>query len=646
MGADQSGPIPIGIIGSGSRTTRRRRLTGPGTGRNALGPLRLAFAGRTSTEDQQDPTLSIPRQLNNCRTALPDQAVIVAHFYDVESGRKKLAARGRGHGHERMAIPVPRDGGIQDLLEEASRSDRRFDAVICESIDRISRRTYIGTLIENTLEEAGVLLFAADEPIVLNGKRASQVLTRRVKQGVAEWYVLELLEKSWGGFEAHTDQGYNVGKPPYGFKPEKIPHPVPAKRAEGASKHTLVPDPVQAAVVVRVFDLRVGERMGYSAIADRLNRDLMANPAPVPVDPSRAAGRWTGSSVRDVLVNPKNTGYMVWNRRASKTDGGRHNPPEVWVWSSKPTHEALISVETFVAAQQITAGRERSRSTPGKNAADPAACRAYCFRSYLKCGICGRRMFGKTRRGVAYYACQPPAAYRAEGHPKSLWVQEEKLLKGVGDFFSLNIFTRSRKARLESGLLKAQYTRTREWESKAEALRQAIDDIEARRTRLVRKLELLEDGDGDLMRDIRQRSAALSAERNAKLDELAAHERQRPVRSCPELLDLISVGEVDLTGAPEPVLRRLFEAFRLEISYDKRSGIADCKVTLTGAAIDQQGRIAADVVAEARTGGGGAAPVSRLYGASGRIRTCDTRFRRAVLYPLSYGGVSSLAGRA
>ncbi|WP_372442235.1 recombinase family protein [Actinomadura violacea] len=107
-----------------------------------------------------------------------------------------------------MAIPVPRDGGIQDLLEEASRSDRRFDAVICESIDRISRRTYIGTLIENTLEEAGVLLFAADEPIVLNGKRASQVLTRRVKQGVAEWYVLELLEKSWGGFEAHTDQGY------------------------------------------------------------------------------------------------------------------------------------------------------------------------------------------------------------------------------------------------------------------------------------------------------------------------------------------------------------------------------------------------------------------------------------------------------
>ena len=30
------------------------------------------------------------------------------------------------------------------------------------------------------------------------------------------------------------------------------------------------------------------------------------------------------------------------------------------------------------------------------------------------------------------------------------------------------------------------------------------------------------------------------------------------------------------------------------------------------------------------------------YGAPGPIRTADTRFRRAVLYPLSYGGVGLL----
>lgn len=621
MGADKLAPIPLDVFGAGSRTTGRRRLTGPGGGSKSVGPLRLAFAGRTSTEDQQDPTLSIPRQLNSCRAVLPDQAVIVAHFYDIESGRKQLAARGRGRGHQHMAIPVPRDGGIQDLLGEAARPDRRFDAVICESIDRISRRTYVGTLIENTLEEVGVLLLASDEPIVLNGKRASQVLTRRVKQGVAEWYVLELLEKSWGGFETHTSQGYNVGKPPYGFVAEKVPHPVPARRAEGASKHTLAPDPARAPVVQRIYQLRVGDRMGYQAIADRLNRDLEVNPPPVPVDPSRATGRWTASSVRDILVNPKNTGYMVWNRRATKTDGGRHNPPDLWVWSSRATHASIVSIETFVAAQRVAETRERSRSAPGKNSAHSDAKRAYCFRSYIKCVMCGRRMFGKTRREVAYYACQPPANLRPPEHPKSLWLREDLLLEGVSEFFTVNVFGTHRRERLGVSLLEAMETEVREQQAKAKALREKIDDIEARRTRLLRNLEHCEEGDGDLVRDIRERSAALSAERNAKLDELAKVERHQPERPCPELLDLLPTGKVDLAKAPEPLLRRLFEAFRLEIRYDKRTDVAECQITLAGVTGTNQADIAHGVVGDTVTGGDDAAR-SRLLGAPCRIRTC------------------------
>ena len=116
--------------------------------------------------------------------------------------------------------------------------------MICESIDRIARRTYIATEIEHRLEQAGVQLVAADEPIPLRphgrkAKTATQVLTRRVKQGVAEWYVLEILEKSWGGFEMHTEAGFNVGKPCYGYRALRVPHPVPAKRAKGMKKTRL-----------------------------------------------------------------------------------------------------------------------------------------------------------------------------------------------------------------------------------------------------------------------------------------------------------------------------------------------------------------------------------------------------------------------
>ena len=205
----------------------------------------VAFLGRTSTEDSQDPTLSLPRQLKNARAALPAGWVIVAHFYDVESGRLDLDKRGHGTGHERFDIPIPRDGGIADLLNEAQRPDRRFAAVICESIERVARRTYFGTKIEYELEQAGVALCAADEPISAPGraKRATPTLTRRVKQAVSEWYVLQMLELSWDGLSEHSRQGWNTGKPPYGYLAEKVPHPVAARRAEGRPSTDWSPTP-------------------------------------------------------------------------------------------------------------------------------------------------------------------------------------------------------------------------------------------------------------------------------------------------------------------------------------------------------------------------------------------------------------------
>jgi hypothetical protein len=109
--------------------------------------------------------LSQPRQLASCEAALPEGWRLTAWFWDIESGRMALERRGRSNAHERIDVPLPRDGGLTDLLAEADHPSRRFDAVICESIDRLARRTYIGTRIEHELEQAGVRLYAADEPI-------------------------------------------------------------------------------------------------------------------------------------------------------------------------------------------------------------------------------------------------------------------------------------------------------------------------------------------------------------------------------------------------------------------------------------------------------------------------------------------------
>ncbi len=132
--------------------------------------LRLAFMGRTSDDEVQDPTISLPRQLRSSKSILEPGMEIRYFFWDVETSRLELDQRGSSEAWKKFAIDMPRDGGIADLLEEARRPDRRFDGVICESIDRIGRFSYQSTKIEHDLERYGIPLIAADEPLVRSGK--------------------------------------------------------------------------------------------------------------------------------------------------------------------------------------------------------------------------------------------------------------------------------------------------------------------------------------------------------------------------------------------------------------------------------------------------------------------------------------------
>ncbi|MGW5662854.1 recombinase family protein [Streptomyces sp. NPDC003758] len=567
----------------------------------------VAWLGRTSTEDAQDPTLSLPRQLRNARAALPPGWVIVAHFYDVESGRKELHERGNSLAHQNFKIPIPRDGSIADLLEEAQRPDRRFAAVICESIERVARRTYFGTKIEYELEQAGVALCAADEPIVTGprAKRATPTLTRRVKQAVSEWYVLQMLELSWDGFIEHVSQGWNVGKPPYGYLAEKVPHPVPARRAEGRTKHRLTPDPLRASAVTHIFQLRGLDKLGYDAIADRLNLDLAAYPPPEPARPDAALGRWSGSAVREILRNPKYTGYQVWNRRAMKK-GGRYNDPKDWVWSPRPAHEPLVTKELFDAVTTVGRQRQGSRTIHGANT-HPATKRSYVLRSYVYCDICARRMFGKTRHQISYYTCQPdPNEHRDQpwfpDHPKSLWIREQILIASISRFFATRIFGSDRRSHLTAALeagRSADDAGDRIARERA-ALEHAISTIGQRQARLIRTLadgfggddeahDLAPDQEKEFRDAIRQEHATLGAQRKELAEQLTRLQAPKQAASPADsaaLLDALPHLDLDLALVPEEIQRRLYTAFGLEVRYSRPREEVTLRVTVPGYLLD------------------------------------------------------------
>lgn len=73
----------------------------------------FAFYGRVSSDDAQDPSLSIPRQLSACERAVAASGgEIVCCYWDIESGRKALEDRGQGSGAWREKVAVPCAGGL------------------------------------------------------------------------------------------------------------------------------------------------------------------------------------------------------------------------------------------------------------------------------------------------------------------------------------------------------------------------------------------------------------------------------------------------------------------------------------------------------------------------------------------------------
>ena len=253
-------------------------------GPRALIPV--AFLGRTSNERLQDPIASMRRQVRKSHAWLPAGCQIVAYYWDVESGGDDLEDRGHKDTWQvAAAAGIPRDGSISGLLTEAKSPTPDFAFVVCENIERSARDTYNALKLERELQDQGIPLFATDEPFSVEGINATTVLVRRVKQGVAEWFRLQLKDAVWSGLREHSLAGWNLGKVPLGYLGERHPHPNPIKAAEGRRKTRLAPDPVYAPVVSQIYKWRVSEHLGKPTTAPGWPPTRSPTPRPVTAGP-------------------------------------------------------------------------------------------------------------------------------------------------------------------------------------------------------------------------------------------------------------------------------------------------------------------------------------------------------------------------
>jgi len=194
-------------------------------GAEAVGIVPMAFIGRTSTVQMQDPVESLAKQLRLSRERLPEGFVITRYFWDVESGGTDLDARSQTGTWRKFAAGIPRDGGMADLRAEIKSGGAAFAGVICENIERAGRDTYDALKLEKELHAAGLMIFATDEPIDAAAPEASTILVRRMKQGMAEYFRYNLKAQMWEGLKQYAISGHNTGPAPYGYTEDRTTTP-------------------------------------------------------------------------------------------------------------------------------------------------------------------------------------------------------------------------------------------------------------------------------------------------------------------------------------------------------------------------------------------------------------------------------------
>lgn len=384
--------------------------------------------------------------------------------------------------------------------------------------------------------------------------------------------------------QAKVEGRFLGGRPPYGYRlADAGPHPNPAKAADGRRLHVLEVDPVAAPVVQRIFRLFL-DGMGLYLIAQTLTDDDVLSPS--AADPARNRHRdgiaWSKGAVRAILINPRYTGYQVWNKqhKAEKLldvddvalgyeTRLQWNNRDDWVWSDRPAHPAIISRETFTAAGDRLTTRTPRSERSGKRTQNP-----YLLRGLLVHEQCGRKMQGQWNNGHANYRCRYPYEYVIANkidHPLTVYVREDAVIPEI-DALLARAFDPDQ---VDASLTTFDAAQAQKVEGPANnPLRVIIADCDRKLARHRAAIEagadpvLITSWINDIETERRRAAAQLASSPGRELG------RDRPTLTKTEIADLVGqLGGflVILEHAAAPAKAEVYRQMGLRLSHDHRT---------------------------------------------------------------------------
>ena len=309
-------------------------------------PFRAAQYVRMSTEHQQ---YSTQNQSDKIQEYADHHGIEIVRTY-ADEGKSGLSIGGRA--------------SLQRLIADVESDNTDFNMILVYDVSRWGRFQDAdeSAYYEYICKRKGITVAYVAEQFENDGSPVSTIV-KGVKRAMAGEYSRELSAKVFAGQCRLIEMGFRQGGPAgFGLRRMLIDQTGTAKgelkRGEHKSLQTdrvvLVPGPEhEIKIVQQMYQWLLDEDLPLTHIAQRLNS------MKIKTDMQR---KWTRYSVRQVLTNEKYIGNNVYNRRSFKLKK-KHvkNPPEMWI-RKEGAYDGIISLDTFMQAQELLAERSRRLS--------------------------------------------------------------------------------------------------------------------------------------------------------------------------------------------------------------------------------------------------------------------------------------------
>lgn len=273
---------------------------------------------------------------------------------------------------------------------------KHWNSVFCMDLDRLGRGNMQDQgLILETFKQAKTkivtsrkiydLLDEFDEEYsefeAFMARKELKIITRRLQGGRVR--------------SVRDGKNYIGARPPYGYLVEKK-----------NNERILIPHPEQSSVVKMIFAWYTHpdpeKRRGTGKIATELNRLGFR---------SYTGIAWKASSVLTIIKNAVYAGRLQWKKKEytkAKDPGKRRTtktrPRREWI-DVRGKHEPLISMDTYLKAQEILHSKYHTPYNLQKNIVNPLA-------GLIKCQMCGASMilrpYSKQKSHLICYNSQCP----------------------------------------------------------------------------------------------------------------------------------------------------------------------------------------------------------------------------------------------